>query len=427
MTAIMQTYSHAAVMNFLNEVSGNFPDAIALAAGRPTERYFGRLSSDALREAIDHYGCSTTQLLQYGRTAGVINTLVATQLRRDEGVPADANRLIITAGCQEAIALCLSALCPRPDDVALVCNPTYIGATGAAQACGVAIKAIPSAGDDLITALEQCIEQLRLERRCPRVLYLIPDFDNPTGRTLSEVQRRAVLTTCERHRIVILEDNPYGMFRYEGSPIPPMAALDEAGCVIYLSTYSKTICPAVRVGSACLPHTLFGDRQASAKLFQELTERKSFVSVNTSPITQAIVGGILLRHDCSLRDWIRPTVDLYADNREVMLQALKKQFEPHPDISWNRPDGGFFLSMDLPFRFTADAVVECATRFQVIVMPLAFFALDDSQDRRIRLAFSAVDRDDIASGVASLSRYVTQRLESMGTRERESPVAASAL
>jgi (S)-3,5-dihydroxyphenylglycine transaminase len=293
-----------------------------------------------------------------------------------------------------------------------VCNPTYIGATGAAQASGVNIAALPNTShSELAEAIEQSVVRLQKEGRTARALYVIPDFDNPTGRVLDESQRRTILAVCAQHRIVILEDNPYGLFRYEGEAIQPMAALDKAGSVIYLSTFSKTLSPAVRVGAATLPETLFGDRVACKRLWDELVQRKSFVTVNTSQVTQAIVGGILLEQNCSLQDWIRPGLNFYRDNRDVMLDQLQRAFSGLSDqIRWNRPSGGFFLSLDLPFQFDAHAVTECATNYGVIVMPMAFFALDSSQDQRVRLAFSAVEPNLIREGVNGLSHYIAQRI-----------------
>jgi len=418
----MRTSPQATVMNFLNEIAGEFPSAISLAAGRPTDRLFARLDPEALINSLllyerhagrgDNPTAVRSQILQYGRTAGVIGELVAKQLFTDDGVPADTDRIIITAGCQEALALCLPILCNEPTDVLLVCNPTYIGAAGVAQTFGITISALPCTSEtELAEEIEQAVARLLRTDQVARALYLIPDFDNPTGRVLDRSQRSAILAVCARHHIVILEDNPYGLFRYDGYAIQPMAALDEAGSVIYLSTYSKTLSPAMRVGSATLPETLFGDRAASRALLEKLVQRKSFMTVNTSQITQAIVGGILLDQDCSLRNWVQPSVDLYRNNRDIMLGQLEAVFTTLTDrIQWNHPQGGFFLSLDLPFRFDANAVTECATNYGVIVMPMAFFAFDSSQDQRIRLAFSSAEPEQICEGVNALGRYVMKRI-----------------
>ena len=421
----MQSSQRSAVMNFLNEVAERFPSAISLAAGRPTEVFFDRLHGQALVEAFATYEesrATATQgrsgkasLLQYGRTAGLVADMVAKQLRLDDGIDAAPEQLLITAGCQEAIALCLSALCTESSDVALALNPTYIGFTGAADTLRIPIEPL-NAGHNIAAELEKKIGLLHSQHRRPRVLYLTPEFDNPTGCVIDLDQRIALIDMCARHRIVILEDNPYGMFRYEGTAVPTMMSVDEHGCVIYLSTYSKTICPALRVGAAVLPRRLFGDAEAAAKLHGDISQRKSFITVNTSQIAQAMVGGLLIKNTFSLRHWIAPAVDLYRTQRDAMLAELELAFG-HDDasVSWNRPQGGFFLTLQLPFDFQEADVINCATNYGVIVMPMAFFAFDESQNSRVRLAFSSGDATRIEEGVRRLARYVVDRCDKAAT------------
>lgn len=400
-------------MNFLNEVAEAYPSAVSLAAGRPTERFYHRLDSRELLDAHARYlhDVGGGRLLQYGPTAGIINDLVLQQLRTDEGVPTHFDRSLITVGCQEALALCVPTLCPDPADTLLVLNPTYIGATAIAGASGVQVFPVPNGYSDLLEAVEHAVHTLHQNGRRPRALYLIPTFDNPTGRVIDESVRRALLSLCAQYRIVILEDNPYGMFRYDGAAVAPMAALDEAGCVIYLSTFSKTIAPALRVGAATLPPTLFGDRAASATLWNSLVQRKSYVTVNTSQVTQAIVGGLLLSQNGTLKQWVQPPLAWYRENRDTMLRELDAIFPSiSSQIRWNRPFGGFFIAMDLPLRFDGNSAAECAAEHGVIVMPMSFFALDESQDYRIRLSFSAVDPDQIRVGISSLARYIAKRM-----------------
>jgi (S)-3,5-dihydroxyphenylglycine transaminase len=408
----------ASVMNFLNEVAAEFPDAIPLAAGRPNHRFLERLGPQALAQALTRYlymngphGTNAVAgLLQYGRTAGVIGDLVAYQLRIDAGVPARSERILVTTGSQEGIHLCLTALCPAPQDVLLVCNPTYIGATGAAQAAGIRVFALPDQGP-LAVAVETAVIRLKDKGCQPRALYLIPDFDNPTGRVLDTIERHALITTCARHGIAILEDGVYRLFRYDGAPVPSMAQLDQSGCVIHLASYAKTLAPGLRMGAIALPETWFGSTGARQALYQDISQRKSFLTVNTSPITQAIVGGILLEQHGTLLNWIQPAIDFYRRNRDTVVTELRAAFAPqNANIYWNRPEGGFFLQLDLPFRFDAAAVRDCATRFGVIAMPMAFFALDGSQDRRIRLSFSAVDPERLRAGVTALRNYVVHRI-----------------
>lgn len=407
-------------MNFLSEVALDYPKAISFASGRPTDAFFDLEAWFGAAARFGDYVAARTAsspaavgklLAQYGRTNGLINDLVSQQLAKDDGVVCPADRLIITAGCQEAMALCLQALCARPGDVVLARNPTYIGITGAADFAGIPI--VPLADDgtaNLVIAFREAIAALRADGKNPRVLYLIPEFDNPTGTVLSKQDRAGLIEVAAEFQIVILEDNPYGMFRFDGDKEPPMYALDGYGLVIYLGTYSKTLCPAVRVGCAALPETLFGDKAASAALANEIGERKSYLTVNTSQLTQAIVAGILLEQQCTLSALTTPALQFYRRNRDVLAESLATAFGNRGGTVWTRPDGGFFLSLTLPFAFRRDEMIVCAKDHGVIVMPMSFFALDDSQENVVRVSFSNVSPDAIRAGVERFAAYVNDRV-----------------
>ena len=417
----MKTSFPMTAMRFLNEIAAEFPLAVSLAAGRPSGRFLEQLNPSVLVEAFVRYESYVpgdqnklgpkVSILQYGRTAGIINEIVAQQLVTDAGVSAVADRIMITSGCQEALALCVPALCSSPGDVLLVRNPTYIGAICAAETTGVPVVPLPARYSDIAESIENIARDLAHKGMRARALYLIPNFDNPTGCVLAEHERKAILSVCARSRIVVLEDDPYGMFRYEGTSIAPMAALDTSGSVIYLSTFSKTLAPALRVGSALLPETLFGDRRACRTLFDALIQRKSILTLNTSQISQALVAGLLLRESGTLNGWIQPALALYRANRDLMLSHLQNSLGGMcPQIRWNVPTGGFFVCLDVPFQIDAEAVTECSTNYGVIIMPMRFFSLDDSQNRRIRLAFSDLNPDQIQVGVDSLARYAKYRI-----------------
>jgi (S)-3,5-dihydroxyphenylglycine transaminase len=409
--------SRLAVMNFLNEVAGDFPDAISLASGRPAETFFDLdrwLQAIPLyqRELAAQWGTTYAgagrRLAQYGRTNGLINELVAAQLKQDEGVQTSGEHVVIGAGCQEALALCLLSLCREKNDVVLARDPTYIGMTGVADLHGIDIVPLYAKDDALADELRSVIGRLGREGKRARALYLIPEFDNPTGTVLPLQVRKELLDVCAAQRVAVLEDNPYGMFRYEGERVPTMYALDRAGSVIYLFTYSKTLCPAVRIGGAVVPDTLFGDAIAARALVAELGERKSFLTVNTSQLNQALVGGILLSGNGTLAGLVSPQRDHYRKNRDLLLSALSDEFSDNKGIRWNRPEGGFFLTMDLPFRFARQEVLRCAREQHVIPMPLSFFSLSGICQESIRLAFSNVEPALIAEGVARLGRFVRQ-------------------
>lgn len=416
-----EAQSRLSVMNFLSEAALDHPNAISFASGRPAQQFFDlegwleeipRFRDHVARQQGADVETIGGMLAQYGRAAGMINELVAAQISADHGVSYSSEQVVVLSGCQEALALCLQSLCRDPRDVALSRNPTYIGATGAADCAGIPLLPIDEQEDDFPIALARSISAVLAEGRQPRALYLIPEFDNPTGVVMSESDRLATIALCERHRILILEDNPYGMFRFEGRPAPALAALDEYGVVIHLGTYSKTICPAVRVGFAGIPEKLFGSAAASRALKTELGERRSYMTVNTSQINQAMVGGILLREGGTLKRLVQPPCDFYRRNRDTLLDALETHLDAARDgVTWNRPKGGFFLSLQLPFPFLRDDMLTCASEYEVLAMPMTFFSLDGTDCDRVRLSFSNVTEDQIRRGIEAFASYIRRRLE----------------
>ncbi|KAB7763058.1 PLP-dependent aminotransferase family protein [Xanthomonas maliensis] len=412
------------VMNFLNEVSARYPHAVSFVSGRPSDIGFD-LSAwlQSLPEFSRHFAQRTgtdheralSLIAQYGRTQGILDELIAGQLRQDERIVAEPSQVLVTAGCQEAMLLCVTELCQAKGDVILARNPSYIGITGVADIHGIEIVAFNQGdhcnGSSDAEALRRTLLELKAAGKRARVLYLVPDFDNPTGILLSRQAREAIVQVCTDHHVVILEDNPYGMFGFTGDRVASMAALDRHGCVIYLGTYSKTLCPAVRVGFAVLPRQLLGDAAAAAELQARLVRRKSFYSLNTSQIGQAIVGGVLLAHGGSLRPLIAAPHALYRRNRDHMLECLQRELgHLAPQVHWNTPAGGFFLVATLPFAFGAEEAELCARQFGVLVMPLTFFALDGGCRRQVRLAYSNVASEEIAQGIAQFAAFVRLRL-----------------
>ncbi|MFC7518453.1 PLP-dependent aminotransferase family protein [Herbaspirillum sp. GCM10030257] len=414
------------VMNFLNEVAQNYPSAISFASGRPAEQFFNLEAwINRLPLFVEYFATQNGLSLetarnligQYGRTNGIMCDLIARQLALDEGVSCKPAQIVVTAGCQEAMNLCVTRLCRHPDDIILSRSPAYIGITGIADLNGIPIA--PFVVDDSTPpadALEQAIRNARYEGKRPRLLYLVPDFDNPTGTVLSRDARLQMIEVCARNGIVILEDNPYGMFRYNGKSVPTMFSLDTKACVVYLGTYSKTICPGLRVGFAVVPEGEMPGGQSGAGMLDALSQAKSFVTVNTSQIGQAIAGAILLSQACSLRDLIAPVIQHYRTNRNAMLDSLAFAFSAHKDmVSWNQPDGGFFLTLRLPFKFGREEAEICASEYGVLTMPLSFFALGEDGRNQVRLAFSNSEPEQIRTGIERLGRFVTARLH--GRRE----------
>lgn len=420
------------VMNFLNEVMLWYPTAISFAPGRPAEhffevrntlpsisRYASSLAADAPLTAAQEEAVLNS-LGQYQKTNGIINELLCRFLELDEHIHTTPAAIMVTNGCQEAITVLLAGLFERERDVLLVIDPTYTGITGIAAVLGIEMYSVPGNWDGIdIDALTQGLAHVRAQGKRPRALYIIPDFHNPLGISLSLADRQRLLHLAEEHELLLLEDNAYGMFTYdEGERMPTLKALDRAGVVIYLGTFAKILFPGLRLGFLVADQEVTGTDGQTCSLAVELSKVKSFTSVCTSGLPQAIAGGILLENNCSFQAAIEPKVRFYRANRNAMLESLDEQFAGDPllaeRVRWNRPGGGFFLTVELPFEFGKEQVHQCAKQYGVICCPMQFFSLLGRCKNQVRLSFSSVSEEEIRTGIAHFGAFVRAEVTRTG-------------
>jgi (S)-3,5-dihydroxyphenylglycine transaminase len=409
---------HASVMTFLNEVVQAHPTAISFAPGRPAEQFFdieGALAS------ISHYvdyaarrtGASRTDVLrglgQYVHTSGVIRELLQRYLATDENIHVAEDAIVVTNGAQEAMVIVLLTLFDPAHDVLLVADPSYIGITGAAALLGIEVHPICH-GDNAIDfdALSAAIHQVRATGKRARALYDIPDFHNPRGTVMTLAARHRLLEIAHQEGLVLIEDNPYGILAYDDPPLPTLKALDRERNVVYIGTFSKSLFPGLRLGYVVADQPLASAR--SRVLAHELSKVKSLTTVNTSPLVQAIVGGILLQHEFSLIELNREKLQLYKRNRDRMLACLARRFgedeQLAPVVTWNAPRGGLFITVTLPFMVDDVRLRICARDYGVIFCPMMSFSLTNGHEQQIRLSFSYVTDEQIERGIESLWRFV---------------------
>jgi (S)-3,5-dihydroxyphenylglycine transaminase len=409
------------VMNFLNEVVLRYPDAISFAPGRPAEQHFDVAGSFGLAPRFaEHRARATGRTLdsvykemgQYGRTNGIVHDLIARQLEIDEGIRVAPEAIVVTAGCQEGMAILLAGLFEIGKDALLVSDPTYIGITGLARILGIDVVPVASGEDGLAPeAAARAIEETRRRGLRPRAIYDVPDFNNPLGTRMPVAARQELLELAHREGVLLFEDNPYGMFCYDGEPLPTLKALDQHGVVVYMGSFSKTLFPGLRVGYLVADQPVTGPA-APATLAQELSKVKSLTTVNTSPLLQAIAGGLLLENGGSLRGVVAERLPFYSGNRDAMLSALERAFAGGlaGEVTWNRPGGGFFLTVNLPFDFTDEDLEVSARDYGVVCCPMRFFSLTSGRERQVRLSFSYVTPEQIEQGVGRFARFVHDRV-----------------
>ncbi|WP_229920857.1 aminotransferase-like domain-containing protein [Streptomyces avidinii] len=410
-------------MNFLNEITHRYPGAISFAPGRPyagffeTEQIFTHL-----RRYLDHLaegGASPDEirsaLFQYGPTAGQIRELIADSLRADEGTDVPAESVVVTVGAQEAMLLAVRALIAGPEDVLLVSSPCYVGITGAARLFDIVPTAVEeTAGGFRCADLEAAILAERARGRRPRAFYVVPDHSNPSGTTMPLEQRKELLDLAARHGILILEDSPYRAVS-PGRQLPTLKSLDRGRHVVHLGSLSKTLFPGARVGYVVADQVVVGADGSTGLLADELTRIKSMVTVNTSPLSQAVVAGMLLAAGGRTSEFNAGTAAYYGDAMRATLRELDRCFPPKErealGIRWNEPSGGFFLAVDVPFVADNAALEACAEEYGVIWTPMSYFYPQGGGERSLRLSVSYLTHSSIAEGVERLADFIRSRAD----------------
>ena len=372
------------------------PGLVSLAGGSPSLRSLPltELGESARRIIADH----GLESLQYGAGQGMEELRrQACEVMAAEGIiDADPDDVVITTGSQSAQDVAAKVFC-NPGDVVLCEDPTYVGALNAFEAYEVDLQPVAMDGDGLIPeALEQKIATLREQGRPIKMLYTIPSFNNPSGVTLAAGRRQRIVDICAGENILILEDNPYGMLRFDGQPLTPLRAANPHD-VLYLGSFSKIFAPGVRVGWALVPKHLH-------RRFYLACEA---VVLCPSPLTQMLVSAYLRDYDWMQH--IRDSRVLYQARCAAMLSALAEHL---PDgVDWTVPDGGFFVWLTMPAGVDTYPLLYEAIDAGVVFIPGAAFTPSDEPSNKLRLAFSAVPEEDIREGVRRLAPVLQRALD----------------
>jgi (S)-3,5-dihydroxyphenylglycine transaminase len=417
-------------MNFLNEVTFRYPKAISFAPGRPYDGFFDTSQVFTyIRRYLDHLaeeGFSAEQVrsavYQYGSTAGQIRELIAESLRVDENIEVPAESIVVTVGCQEAMLLTLRALISGPRDAFLVSSPCYVGITGAASLLDIPVTAVEEREDGFrCSDLIRAIDAERARGRRPRAFYVVPDHSNPTGNTMPAQTRRELLDLACDQDILIVEDSPYRMVS-PGDHLPTLKSLDRRQRVIHLGSYSKTAFPGARVGFAVADQVVTDGAGRTSLLADELAKIKSMVTVNTPPLSQAVIAGMLLTCDGRISELNARQAEHYgyamrATLRQLdrCLPALKREAL---GVRWNEPEGGFFLSVHVPFRADDAALARSAEDFGVIWTPMSYFYPQGGGDCSLRLSVSYLSEQDIKDGITRLTSFIEAEAEAEAERAK---------
>ncbi|MEN3608958.1 aminotransferase class I/II-fold pyridoxal phosphate-dependent enzyme [Plantactinospora sp. ZYX-F-223] len=410
-------------MTFLNEVTERYPDAISFAPGRPYDADFSLddvladiRSYVAHRSAGDDPGAVQRSLLQYGPTSGLVGDLIARLLASSEDVHVPPESIVVSVGAQEALLLALRTLFAARDDVLVVPASCYVGVSGAARLLDLTVRPVRETTDGIdLGELDRVVRAERTAGRRVRACYVVPDTANPSGATLSRADRVALLSAARRHDFLILEDSPYRVFAGP-DPMPSLKSLDTGRRVVQIGSFAKTAYPGLRVGYLVADQTVRHPDGRRTMLADEIAKVRSMVTCNAPGLTQAALGGFLLRHDFRLD---KATATAAAHYRQTLDEVLRTLDECFPagererlGVGWNVPDGGFFLRLRVPFRADEAALRRSATEYGVIWTPMAFFTLDGGGRDEIRLSCSALDPARARDGIRRLARMIRDHHQS---------------
>ncbi len=399
------------------------PEVISLAGGLPDTSTFPPELYARLMATVAE--SSTARALQYGPTEGMAGALgCICEVMAAEGTRVDPEDVIVTTGGQQVIDLVCKALID-PGDVVVAEAPTYPGAVptfGAYQADTVQIEV----DDDgmPIDVLEETLDRLEREGRRPKFIYAIPNFQNPGGVTMSLARRRRLVEVARERDLLILEDNPYGLLRYEGEPLPTLYSLDASSAgrggasdlVIYLGTFSKILSPGIRLGWAVAPRPVL----------EKLNLGKQGADLCSSSVSQLFVAAYFAdTQGAGWRAYVQGLRELYRRRRDTMLDALAEHFPAQ--TRWTRPQGGMFVWVTLPeYIDTTDLLARALETENVAFVPGRAAYVDGRGGSSMRLNFSGVNDEDIREGIRRIGKVIDVQVAMYGTLTGVTPPAHEA-
>jgi len=386
------------------------PEMISFAGGLPNPAAF---PVAAMQEIVAHVMRDhAPEALQYGPTEGHfrLRSAIARGMGEHYGAPQDVDNILITTGSQQALSLLCTVLLD-PDDVVLTASPTYLGALLTFNACRARVQGVATDSEGLIPeALEEQLRALQNDNRRAKFVYLVPTFDNPTGRTMGIERRQRVYDLACEYDILVIEDDPYGLLRFEGQPVAPIKSLDQEGRVAYLGSFSKILAPGFRVGWLAAEPTLMR-KAVLAKQAQDIC---------TSVFGQYCVFESMI-HDMLFKH-IETICALYRRKRDLMLKAISDEFPPI--VQWNRPSGGLFLWLELPAAIDATELLPKAINNAVAYVTGKPFFPDGTGHNTLRLNFSYAEDAHIIEGIKRLANVIKEEMArvSAGTGADHIPI-----
>ena len=375
------------------------PEVISFAGGLPAPELFPvRRLAAATQQVFEEEG---TRALQYSTTEGhpPLRRKIAERMKASWGAVVTPEQVLVTSGSQQGLDL-TGKLFLDEGDVVLCESPTYLGALSAWNVMRPRWVEVSTDDDGMDPAALEA--KLRAHPNA-KAIYVIPTFQNPSGRTWSLERRRRFMEVVDRHDVWVVEDNPYGELRLEGESVPSLKSLDTKGRVVALGTFSKVFCPGLRIAWVA----------ADLSVIEKLVILKQGADLQTATLSQLQVNRYLEENDLDAD--IAKIIPVYRERRDAMLSALEKEMPP--GVRWTRPQGGLFLWMTLPANLNARTLLDECVRQNVAFVPGGAFFPNGGNENTLRLNYSNMPIERIREGVKRLAASVLKEMERAGVLE----------
>jgi len=372
------------------------PDIISFAGGLPASELLPAQKMASL--AHDLLNEDGVRALQYAPTEGLpeLREVISGRLEDSFAIERSPDEVLVVSGSQQGLDLTGKVFLDE-GDVVLCESPTYIGAINAFRAYRPGFVEVSTDDQGMVPS---DLERLLGSVDRVKLIYVVPDFQNPSGRRWSVARRRALAELAARFGVPVIEDAPYAELCYDGDPLPPVATFDEAGLVILLGTFSKLLAPGLRLGWVT----------AEAPLLRRYVLAKQGADLHTSSLTQLLAARFILDHDLDAH--IERLREVYRARRDVMLRTMDEVFPR--DVSYTRPAGGLFLWVELPESVDARGLLEQSLAEHVAFVPGECFYPGGGHLNTLRLNFSAMPEDRIAEGIRRLGKVLSEALMPVG-------------
>lgn len=371
----------------------NKPEIISFAGGLPAPELFPVDKVKAATDAVlDENGRAA---LQYGPTEGLyrLREQIADRLLAKNGIHTDPEHIIMTAGSQQGLDFA-ATLFVNPGDVVLMESPSYLGAISAFTISQPKFLEVPT--DDGGMVMEE-LDKILATTENVKMIYVIPDFQNPSGRTWSLERRKKFMETVNKYEVIVLEDNPYGELRYKGEYLPSLKSMDTKGLVIYLGTFSKILAPGYRLAWMC----------ASDKIIEKLNLLAQAAVLQTSTITMMVVSKFIDMFD--LDEHVETVRAVYEHRCNVMMDAMAKYFPK--EVKYTVPDGGLFTWAELPDYIDTKVMATQALAQNVAYVPGLGFFPNGGNNHCMRLNYSCMPDERIEEGIRRLGDVIRNNLK----------------